>query len=143
MPRFRLKIKTEPCEAVEATLYEFSLYYGRKRLGKMVLEVNRYNIYVGDLHIFKIHRGRGYGSLMLNFAKVISEMTNKPIFLYAINDTEEFYRKNGFIPISEIQDRIIVVNSDPSRPPIVWESGDMIWLPSSLKKGRSRISIIV
>jgi len=143
MPSFRLKIKTESCEAIEATLYEFSLYYGRKRLGKMALEINRYNIYVGDLYIFKVHRKKGYGSLMLNFVKVISEMTNKPIFLYAINNTEEFYRKNGFVSISEIQDRIIVVNSDPSRPPITWESGDMIWLPSTLRKGRSRISIIV
>lgn len=123
-------------EGIEDTWGEIKIYKEKIRVGDAGFTISDYQISVDTITITAQFMRKGYGKLITDLLKGLSRLHNKPIVLYSLKESYDFYIKMGFVKIKKIHDDkkkiIIVIFKSKNEPKI--EEMELIWLPESLRR---------
>jgi len=71
----------------------------KKRIGYLYFSVQETQICADTIQVTEEYRGRGFGRLLMMILMALSDEVKKPIFLYATEESEGFYRRLGMRPL--------------------------------------------
>lgn len=94
-------------------------------------------IMVTNVNTEEVYQKSGYGRLLFDALKVISNQKKMPLILWALDDAIPFYEKIGLLHLNdpEVQKRIIFGNlKTPEDIATKVDGDDFIWIPQSLNR---------
>lgn len=114
---------------------EITLVKGHTPVCKVKFWVDETRIYITDLDAHARHRRCGYGRLAMDYIMFLAEVLRKPIFLYSLTESVNFYEKLGMEHLNspKMERKIRVLNENPEHKH-KWEDEDLIWVPKCLRR---------
>jgi|GEM_PF-5005013 N-acetylglutamate synthase-like GNAT family acetyltransferase len=117
---------------------DITIFKSGEKVGEAGFIITNYQISVDTITIEDKFIRLGYGKLLVNLLKGLSRLLTKPIVLYSLKESYEFYASMGFTKLKKIHNEkkklVIVMFKSKNEPKI--EDLDLIWLPESLRRKR-------
>jgi N-acetylglutamate synthase-like GNAT family acetyltransferase len=117
---------------------DITIFKSGEKVGEAGFIITNYQISVDTITIEDKFIRLGYGKLLVNLLKGLSRLLSKPIVLYSLKESYEFYASMGFTKLKKIHNEkkklVIVMFKSKNEPKI--EDLDLIWLPESLRRKR-------
>jgi N-acetylglutamate synthase-like GNAT family acetyltransferase len=115
---------------------DITIFKSGEKVGEAGFIITNYQISVDTITIEDKFIRLGYGKLLVNLLKGLSRLLTKPIVLYSLKESYEFYASMGFTKLKKIHNEkkklVIVMFKSKNEPKI--EDLDLIWLPESLRR---------
>ena len=133
-----LKIRGGPAriEGIEDYWGEIDLYKNSVHIGEAGFTMSSYQIYIDTITIDDAWQRLGYGKLIMDIFKGLARLLKKPINIYSLTDSYDFYIEMGFKSVNKIKKegkkKIIVIYKTKDEPII--DDRQMLWLPESLRR---------
>lgn len=106
-----------------------------KEAAKAEFTLDGTQIMVTNVGTEEVYQKSGYGRLLFDALKVISNQKKMPLILWALDDAIPFYEKIGLLHLSdpEVQKQVIFGNLKTQEDIATKIDGDdFIWIPQSL-----------
>jgi len=117
---------------------DITIFKSGEKVGEAGFIITNYQISVDTITIEDKFIRLGYGKLLVNLLKGLSRLLTKPIVLYSLKESYEFYASMGFTKLKKIHNEkkklVIIMFKSKNEPKI--EDLDLIWLPESLRRKR-------
>jgi len=117
---------------------DITIFKSGEKVGEAGFIITNYQISVDTITVEDKFIRLGYGKLLVNLLKGLSRLLSKPIVLYSLKESYEFYASMGFTKLKKIHNEkkklVIVMFKSKNEPKI--EDLDLIWLPESLRRKR-------
>jgi len=117
---------------------DITIFKSGEKVGEAGFIITNYQISVDTITVEDKFIRLGYGKLLVNLLKGLSRLLTKPIVLYSLKESYEFYASMGFTKLKKIHNEkkklVIVMFKSKNEPKI--EDLDLIWLPESLRRKR-------
>lgn len=105
-------------------------------VAKAEFTVDGNQIMVTDVSTEEKYQKCGYGRLLFDGLKLISEQTKKPLILWSLDSAIPFYESIGLLHLDNpnVQKMVIFGNVKKSELTEKVDDDDFIWIPKSLKR---------
>ena len=109
-------------ESIDDSWSEIRLFKNGEKVGDTGFTISNYQIAVDTIDIEEKFQRQGYGRLLVSLLKGLSRLLNKPIVLYSLRDSYQFYVAMGFTKLRKIHDEkkkiVIVIFKSKNEPKI-------------------------